>query len=66
MAQVQLGQSGQGGDGVRESLQLIVMKVQNLEPEQVGDLKNTLNFTPILYSNQPNHMQIKRNECDDF
>ena len=39
MAQVQLGQSGQGGDGVRESLQLIVMKVQNLEPEQVGDLK---------------------------
>ena len=66
MAQVELGQSGQGGDGVRESLQLIVMKVQNLEPEQVGDLKNAINFTPILYSNQPNHMHIKRNECDDF
>ena len=38
MAQVELGQSGQGGDGVRESLQLIVMKIQNLDPEKVGNL----------------------------
>ena len=40
MAEVQFSQPGQGGDGVRESLQLIVMKIQNLEPEKVGDLKH--------------------------
>ena len=38
MAEVQFSQPGQGGDGVRESLQLIVMKIQNLEPEKVGNL----------------------------
>ena len=39
VAQVQLGEAGQGGDRVRERLQLVIMEVENLEAEQVGDLK---------------------------
>ena len=39
MAQIELGEAGQGGDRVRQGLQLVVMEVENLEAEQVGDLK---------------------------
>ena len=39
VAQIQLRHPGQGGDGVRQSLQLVIMKIQYLQTQQIGDLE---------------------------
>ena len=47
VAQVQLRHPGEGGDGVRQSLQLVIMKIQYLQTQQIGDLERKL----LLYFN---------------
>ena len=44
VAQIQLRHPGQGGDGVRQCLQLVIMKIQYLKTQQIGDLETEIYY----------------------